>query len=138
MSGRRAIASTGAVLAGLVVIVALSTAADAVLHATHVFPAPGDPMSAALWVLASGYRFAFAVAGGWVTARLSPEPPMPRVIVLGVIGVVLSALGAAATWDKGPGFGPRWYPLSLVLTALPSVWLGGWLRGRGVAALRDR
>ena len=32
---------------------------------------------------------------------------------------------AAATWNKGPEFGPHWYPLALVATALPCAWLGG-------------
>jgi len=44
------------------------------------------------------------------------------------IGLALSTLGAAATWNKGPAFGPHWYPLALVVLALPTAWLGGKLR----------
>ena len=42
---------------------------------------------------------------------------------LGVIGTILSILGAIAMWD----FGPNWYPVLLAASALPSAWLGGLL-----------
>jgi hypothetical protein len=32
------------------------------------------------------------------------------------------------TWNSGPEFGPKWYPLALVVVALPCAWLGGRLR----------
>ena len=35
--------------------------------------------------------------------------------------------GMVVTWNAGPEFGPKWYPLSLVATALPCAWFGGWL-----------
>jgi hypothetical protein len=38
----------------------------------------------------------------------------------------LSALGAVVTWNRA--LGPHWYPLALVVTALPTAWLGGKLR----------
>lgn len=38
--------------------------------------------------------------------------------------------GAIASWNKGAEFGPRWYPLALVVVSLPGVLLGGFLRGR--------
>jgi hypothetical protein len=43
----------------------------------------------------------------------------------GVIGVVISAIGAAVTWNKGPAFGPHWYPLLLVVVAMPCAWVPG-------------
>jgi hypothetical protein len=51
---------------------------------------------------------------------------MGHALLGGVIGMVLASAGAAATWNKG--FGPNWYPLALILTALPSAWVGGKLR----------
>ncbi|HEY2960869.1 MAG TPA: hypothetical protein VGJ37_00510 [Pyrinomonadaceae bacterium] len=33
-----------------------------------------------------------------------------------------------ATWNKGPEFGPGWYPLTLVALSLPLAWIGGKLR----------
>jgi len=40
---------------------------------------------------------------------------------------VLSTAGAVATWDRGRDFGPHWYPLALIATAMPCAWAGGWL-----------
>lgn len=39
-----------------------------------------------------------------------------------------SFAGAMATWNKGPEFGPGWYPLTLVALSLPLAWIGGKLR----------
>ena len=44
----------------------------------------------------------------------------------GAIGIVAGAAGAVAMWQLGD----QWYPIALVLLALPSTWLGGWLFGR--------
>jgi len=52
-------------------------------------------------------------------------------MVLGLAGTLFAVAGAVATWDR-PDLGPRWYPLALVVTGFPCVWLGGWLRARGV------
>ena len=122
---RRALRSIGAVLAGLLVVVVLSMASDLVMHASGVFPAPGQPMANALWLLATLYRTAYGIAGGYVAARLAPDRPMSHAVVLGIVGIALSLAGTVATWNEGPGFGPKWYPLSLVATALPSSWAGG-------------
>jgi uncharacterized BrkB/YihY/UPF0761 family membrane protein len=121
--------SVGAVLAGLLVIVIASTAVDVVLHATGVFPPWGQPMSDALFALATAYRIVISIFGCWLAARLAPNRPMQHALILGVIGVVISAIGAAMTIGKGPEFGPMWYPLVLVAVAMPCAWLGGrWTR----------
>ena len=117
--------SVGAVLAGLLVIVIASTAVDVVLHATGVFPPWGQPMSDSLFALATAYRIVISIFGCWLTARLAPNRPMQHALVLGVIGVIISAIGAAMTIGKGPEFGPMWYPLVLVAVAMPCAWLGG-------------
>ena len=129
-SSPRPLRSIGAFLAGFAVVVAGSIATDAVLHATGVFPPAGQPMATGLWVLASAYRAVFAIAGGWVTARLAPTAPLAHALSLGGLGTVLALLGTLATWDKGPGFGPHWYPISLVVTSLPCTGLGGVLGAR--------
>jgi multisubunit Na+/H+ antiporter MnhB subunit len=121
----RVLRSIGAVLAGVIAVVVLSIGTDLLLHATGVFPPWGQPMNDGLFVLATGYRVAYAVLGGYIAARLAPNRPMAHALVLGVVGVVLSTIGAAATWNKGPEFGPHWYPLALVVTALPCAWAGG-------------
>jgi len=85
-------------------------------------------MSDALFLLATLYRTLYAIAGSYLTARLAPHRPMKHALASGVVGLVLSTVGAIATWDRGPEFGPHWYPLSLVATAMPCAWAGGRLR----------
>lgn len=120
-AGRRA----GAVIAGLAAIFVLSHATDAALHATGVFPPAGQPMADGLFVLALAYRLVFSVAGCWLTARLAPDRPLRHALALGLLGLVLSTAAMLATWDRGPEFGPRWYPLALVASAIPCAWAGG-------------
>jgi len=115
----------GAVPAGLFVIVALSIATDLVLYTTGVFPPRGQPMPDALWLLPVAYRIVYSIAGCYLAARLAPDRPMLQAVVLGGIGVALGAAGALATWDRGPDFGPKWYPLVIFAIPLPCAWLGG-------------
>lgn len=114
-----------AVLAGFVTVLVTHTGTDALLHATGVFPPAGQVMSDGLFALAAGYRCVFTVLGAYLTARLSPARPLKHALVLGGIGTVLSLVGMLAIVGRGPEFGPLWYPLSLVVTALPCCWLGG-------------
>lgn len=122
--------SVGAVAAGLLAAAILSIAMDAVMHGTGVFPPSGEVMSDGLFVLATVYRCGFQVFGGWLTARLAPRNPMKHVWILAAIGQSLSFLGILAWKAMGPAGGPLWYPLALVATAIPSVWLGGWMHHR--------
>jgi hypothetical protein len=119
-----------AVVAGFVAVVVLSLGTDAVLHGTGVFPGWGEPMGNALFLLATAYRTVYGIAGGYVAARLAPDRPMTHALILGIVGVVVSMAGAVATWNAGPAFGPRWYPLGLIVIALPTAWAGGKLNGR--------
>lgn len=125
---RRILRSLGALFAGFAAVVVLSLGTDVVLHTTGVFPPWGYTMSDALFVLATVYRTLYAIAGSYLTARLAPHRPMAHALAGGVVGLILSVIGAVATWDRGPEFGPHWYPLALVATALPCAWLGGRLR----------
>ena len=59
-------------------------------------------------------------------AKLAPSKPMRHALALGLLGVVISAVGAFATW--GRGLGPHWYPLALVALALPQSWAGARLQ----------
>jgi hypothetical protein len=117
--------SIGALFGGFVTVVVLSIGTDVALHATGVFPPEGEPMSDGLFLLAAVYRTAYAVLGSIVTARLAPFNPMAHAMVGGMIGLALSTAGGIATWNRGPEFGPHWYPLALVATALPTAWIGG-------------
>lgn len=122
--------SVVAVIAGFLATAVLSLGTDVVVHALHLFPPWGEPMSSALFVWATVYRLAFTVLGGFITARVAPRKPMTHVLVLGMIGIVAASIGLAATWNQGPEFGPKWYPILLVVTALPCVWIGGQVAAR--------
>lgn len=87
-------------------------------------------MSDRLFALATLYRTLYGVIGSYITARLAPNRPMGHAILGGFIGLALSLAGAIVTWNRGPEFGPHWYPLALVVLALPTAWLGGFLRVR--------
>ena len=122
--------SVGAVLAGMLVGIILTIGTDVVLHAIGVFPPWGQSMvgfDGALF-LATVYRTVYGVAASYIIARLAPDRPMLHALVGGVAGLAVSILGAVATWNKGPAFGPHWYPLSLIVLALPQAWVGGKLR----------
>jgi hypothetical protein len=119
------LSSVGAVLAGLVAIFVLSIATDVVLHVAGVFPPLGQPFSGKLCLLATAYRTVYAVIGSYITAWLAPNRPIQHALVLGLVGVVLSTSGALATWNRGPAFGPHWYPLALIVISLPCAWVGG-------------
>jgi hypothetical protein len=131
---RRILRSVGAVLAGLLANVIPAVAADAALHAAGVFPPPGQPMDDARFLLAAAHRVVWAVLGGYVVATLAPARPMRHALVLGLVGFLMSLAGAVATWNRGPEFGPKWYPLAIVAFAVPCTLLGAWLRARQVRA----
>jgi hypothetical protein len=117
--------SIGAVLAGIVAAIALTIGTDIVLHAVGVFAPWGQPNSDGPLMLATAYRIVYGVAGSYITARLAPERPMAHALVGGIIGLVVSTVGAVATWNSGPAYGPHWYPVALILIALPTGWAGG-------------
>ena len=120
--------SIGAVVAGFVAVVVLSLGTDVVLHATGVFPPWDQRMSDALFLLATVYRTIYCIGGSYIAARLAPDKPMKHALMLGVVGLIVSTAGAVATWNRGPEFGPHWYPVALIVTAIPCAWLGGRLR----------
>jgi hypothetical protein len=96
---------------------------DQVLHMTGVYPPWGERMSDGLFVLATLYRLVFAVLGTYVIAWLAPEKPMQHALVGGALGLVVSVVGAVATWNMD--IGPHWYSVLLAATALPCAWVGG-------------
>ncbi len=126
--------SIGAVVAGAVAGILVTLATDAVLHKAGVLPPSGQPASDGPLALATAYRTVYGVAGAYLTARLAPSRPMLHVTILGVLGLIASLAGAVATWNKMEIYGPHWYPLALVVLALPQSWLGGWLRERQMGA----
>ena len=127
--------SIAAVLIGILAGVFLTLVTDIALHVTGVFPPWGQPVSDMPLLLATGYRIVYGVAGSYIIARLAPDRPMRHALVGGVVGLVVSTVGAVVTWNRGPAFGPHWYPLALIATAVPCAWVGGRIR---VMQLRAR
>lgn len=115
--------SIWAVAAGVIFIIVVTTLVDIVLHVAGVFPPMDQPLNDSLALLATSYRIIISVAGAWLTARLAPDRPMKHAMNLGYLGVILGVVGLVATWNKG--LGPRWYPIALVVLAIPQCWAGG-------------
>ena len=124
--------SVGAVLAGVVAVIVLSLATDVVLHASGVYPPWFQPMADALWVLALAYRIVYGIAGSYLAAWLARSRPMMHAMIVGIVGFVLSIVGVAVNWNKGPEYGPRWFAIALIMTALPCAWIGGKIRAAQV------
>ena len=116
--------SVVALLAGFAAVVVLSLAADTVFHMLGVYPAGGQAMNeVGDNVLALAYRCVFGTLGSYIAARLAPARPMWHALILGAMGTALATLGVVATWNLN--LGPHWYPIALVVTALPCAWIGG-------------
>lgn len=118
--------SIGAVSAGFVTVFVLSVGTDFVLEKLGIFPPQSRPGDTTTWmlVLALAYRSVFTVLGGYVTALLAPSRSLRHAVILGIIGTVAATLGAIAGWDLSA----HWYPIALVIGALPCTWLGGKLK----------
>jgi len=116
--------STGAVLLGFFAVVVLSLGTDEVLHLLKVYPPWAQPMyEPGLNLLALSYRIVYAVIGSYIAARFAPRNPMRHALILGIVGFIVSVPGAI--YGMTHDIGPAWYPIALVVTALPCAWLGG-------------
>ena len=120
---RRLGRSTLAIVTGFISVAVLSLATDQVLHVLEVYPPWGQAMyDPGLNLLALAYRVVYTVLGGYITAALAPRNPMRHALIGGAIGFVLAGVGTLATMNMN--LGPMWYPVALVLTAVPCMWLG--------------
>jgi hypothetical protein len=115
--------SAWAVIAGVLFIIIVTTVVDIVLHLTRTFLPMDQPIDDTLALLATSYRIVISIAGAWLTARLAPNRPMRHAMILGYVGTALGLVGLVATWNLG--LGPRWYPIALVVLAIPQCWAGG-------------
>ena len=115
--------TAGALIAGFATVAILSMGADTVLHAMNYYPADGGVGSDPELAVALAYRTVFTVLGGLVTAWLAQTRPQRLATILGCIGTVFAVLGAVTMWHVGH----QWYPIGLVVLAIPSTAFGGWL-----------
>jgi hypothetical protein len=110
-----------AVVAGFLFIAVTSTAVDFALEKT-IWPGLAHAeASTGVWVIVTLYRAVLSILGCTIAAWLAPSRPMTHALALGALGVAVSTLGLVAMW----GTGPLWYPVALVVIALPCGWLGG-------------
>ena len=121
------IRSAAAIVASLAAVIVLSMGTDWLMVRVGYFPPleQYDSFSTETLVVATLYRALYAVAGGYVAAGLAPSRPMLHALVLGALGFALALLGAILMWHMGR----HWYPLALVLMAVPCSVLGGRLAG---------
>lgn len=118
--------SIGAVLAGLIFIVITHTGTDAILKGAGVLPPSHFFVGTGVILLVIGYRAVFSFIGCYLTAKLAPRHPMKHALILGLIGLALSSIGAIVAADLGPA----WYAWTLAVISLPIAWLGGKLYER--------
>src|SRR5215471_6329614 len=114
--------SVWALLAGFLFVVILSVATDVLSHKLGFFPPLSEYTPDKPLLLATVYRAIFGIIGSYITARLAPHSPMLHALIGGCIGIVLGTVGAVATWNRN--LGPHWYPVALIVLALPQSWVG--------------
>lgn len=118
-----------AVFVGFLAVVALSLGTDQILHEWKFFPpwdqGMHDPFQNAVALF---YRCIYAGLGGYIAAKFAPFKPVGHAIVLGAIGFLVATYGYFKMWSAA--IGPAWYPLALIVTAIPCSWLGGVLQQR--------
>ena len=117
--------SVWSVVAGFLTVVILSTLTDFVLESLKIFTPIGQGVMATwMLVVAFIYRSIYTILGGYITARLAPNRPMRHAIILGIVGIAAGLVGVVVGWNLSE----HWYPIALVVFALPCTWLGGKLK----------
>lgn len=115
-------------IAGIATTFILSYGTDYILQAFGVFKADQKlPLTGAdgLILIILAYRSLYVAVGSYVTAWLAPRRPMKHVLILGILGLVFSILGAIGGMQMA--LGPSWYLWGLVVLSFPAALLGGYL-----------
>ena len=120
--------SAWAVIAGILLVIVITTLVDELLHAVGVFPPMGVPLDNRLSLIATSYRVVIGIAAGHRTAKLAPANLVKHAMILGIIGTALGTLGVIVSW--GSNLGPAWYPIALAVLAIPQSWLGAMIYRR--------
>lgn len=118
--------SIWAVLAGFIVVFALSIGTDKLMEATGIFPVGAMALGDGLLALAFIYRSIYTILGGYVVASLAPQNPMRHIVVSGVLGTIGGIAGAIGGWNLSH----HWYPIALAATGFLFTWVGGKLKVR--------
>lgn len=119
--------SIGAILAGMIFIVATHSLTDFVLESLGIFTQPSEGFHTTWMVVtATIYRSIYTIIGGYITAALAPNRPLLHAVILGAIGTLAATYAAIVTIPMN--IAPAWFPIALAVLALPCTWLGGKLR----------
>ncbi len=130
---RSAFRSVGSIIAGIIVLTALSFAIEAVAGPLmmHLFPralpdASALKNSVPAHIVMFAYTFLSIVAGGYVTAWIAREHPLRDAVIMGVI------LAAMTGWVMSTRFhqAPLYSWIAGIVVCIPGGWLGGLLRVR--------
>jgi hypothetical protein len=94
--------STGAVLAGIIAVFALSTITDLILETTGVMKLPfaGKPLW--LMIAVTAYRSIYVISSSYITAKSAPVKPMKYTIIFGAIDFVLGTIGTIIMRKEPP------------------------------------
>lgn len=107
---------------GIVTGIVLSIGTDKMLESAGIIPKDNLWVGIGIIWFVLFYRVVYNVIGSYIVARLAPSNPMKHAIVVGVLGTVVSAIGAIVTADMN--LGPQWYAWTLAALMIPSSWLG--------------
>jgi hypothetical protein len=112
--------SVWAVLAGFILVAGASITTDIILTKTGLMKQPFHLNTTSFIAFVVFYRCLYGTTGSYLTAKLAPGNPIKHAIIGGIIGLLIATIGTIAMWDKSP----HWYPIALIITALPCAWLG--------------
>lgn len=122
-----------AILAGFILVFALSYGTDALLRSMGLMGESLPMYGSQLLILGIiAYRSIYSVIGSYVIARLAPNHPMRHVLIVGFFGLVMGTFSTFATMNMNVG--PAWYGFAVAALSVPSAWLGGklfeWQKGK--------
>lgn len=112
--------SIWAVVAGFIFVVFVSILTDIVLTKTGLMKQPFHLNTTSFIAFVVLYRCFYGTIGSFLTAKLAPGRPMKHSVIGGIAGLIIAAIGTVVMWEESP----HWYPIALIITALPCAWLG--------------
>jgi hypothetical protein len=115
-----------AIITGSLITIILSITTDMIMVSLGVFP-PLDSgefnFNNRLLLIAFFYRSVYSILSAFVIALIAKEKYRKAVLISGIIGTVIGLIGLVVMWEKSKA--AWWYPVSLVVFAIPLALLGG-------------
>ena len=112
------------VIAGIMLAMILSFLTHELLFLIGIFPQIGKPMfDNQLVIIELVYHSLYAVAGGYLTAKIAEKKARRAVFILGTKEAIMWLLGTLLLWNHSPA----WYNLTKALLGVPLAMLGGFI-----------